>query len=126
MMSMWGKTKEKKDRLCIPEHQKVRIEKTTKPLEEELKPLEESKSARALFSVTDSFQLHELSVIKGTVTKGTITKKDKILLGEKPLRISELWINEKKVDVLHEGDSGAIFINSRNVRVAPGDVLEIE
>ncbi|MEM4598251.1 MAG: hypothetical protein QW400_01010 [Candidatus Diapherotrites archaeon] len=126
MMAMWNRSQKKKDRLCIPEHQRAKIESLAKPGEEDLGSVEEETNARALFAVSDSFQLHELSVIKGTVTRGVITKKDKILLGEKPLRIYELWVNEKKVDALHEGETGAIFIKARNVRVAAGDTLELE
>ncbi|MEM4662888.1 MAG: hypothetical protein QXM75_02615 [Candidatus Diapherotrites archaeon] len=128
MIAMWDKkmVEKKKDRLCIPEHQKARIEKIAEKQKNNTEEGEDLSGARAMFEVTDCFQLHDLSVIKGTVTKGIITKKDKLIVKEKTQRIYELWVNEKKVDALHEGDSGAIFVKAKNIRLAPGDIIEIE
>jgi selenocysteine-specific translation elongation factor len=106
--------------ICIPEHQRKRTEKLAK---EETKKAIKSDAA---FEVTDYFQIHEFAVIRGNVLKGIITNKDKLLIEGKKIKIAELWVNDKKVNMLNEGDSGAIFINARGLRLQPGEIVQVE
>ena len=106
--------------VCIPEHQKRRIEELSKK-EPKIKA-----SGDASFEVTEYFQIHEFAIIKGNVLKGIVTNKDKLLIGGKKIKIAELWMNNRKVCMLNEGDSGAIFINTKGLRLQPGEVLPIE
>jgi len=110
-------------KICVPEHQKAKVEKLAEQAKELAEASEEPKASGA-FEVTDCFQLHELTVIKGNVIKGLITNKDKLLIGDKGLRIAELWVNDKKVNMLNEGEAGAIFLKAKGIRLQAGDIVQ--
>ena len=120
LLKLLQKEEKKPLGICIPEHQRKRTEQLVKS---EAKRAIKSDAA---FEVTDCFQIHEFAVIRGNVLKGIITNKDKLLIEGKKVKIAELWVNDKKVNMLDEGDSGAIFINTKGLRLRPGTIIQVE
>ncbi|MEM0360356.1 MAG: hypothetical protein QXK06_03415 [Candidatus Diapherotrites archaeon] len=114
--------KEEKTRsygVCIPLHKK---EKTAK---EEEKPVE-AKPDSTEFQVDGYYQSKTQAMVRGTVKKGTITTKNKALIGGKEFKIAEIRINQDKVKILKEGDYGAIFLRGKGIPLHGGKIIEIK
>jgi len=110
--------------ICIPEHQKQKIEKLAEQATNEVKGANIPKNSAA-FEVEECFNIHGLTMIRGKVLRGMVTDKDKVILEGKKLRISELRVHDRKVKILGEGDYGAIFLNIEHLRLQPGTIIEI-
>lgn len=125
MVGLWKANTQKSGpaKICVPEHQKAKVEKVAEKQDAEIA---EAQDKQAAFEVKDCFQLHELTVIKGSVIRGMITNKDKLLLAGKSQRIAELWVNDKKVNILNEGETGAIFVKAKGIRLQAGDIVQVE
>lgn len=110
--------------ICIPEHQKQKIEKLAEKVDDEVKSASIPKSSAA-FEVEEYFEIHGFAMIRGKVLRGIVTDKDKVLIGGKKIKITELRIDDRKVKILDEGERGAIFLNTEHLHLQPGTVIEI-
>lgn len=110
--------------VCIPEHQKQKIEMLAERATNEAKSAGVPKNSAA-FEVEECFEIHGLAMIRGKVLRGMVTDKDKVLLESKKIKIIELRIDDRKVKMLDEGERGAIFVNAEHLRLQPGSVIEI-
>ncbi len=124
--------------VVIPEHQQKKIERETreaqiKVIEEEEQKKEEEKQqiifagASPMFEVDGLFSVGGISMVKGTLMKGRIKPKQKILSRDKKFTIIELRKNSQKVPILLQGENGALFLKEKKgFNFKQGDLLEIK
>jgi len=119
-------SKPKKSRrlgVCVPDHQKERIELEIEEIQKEKKKDSVENNA---FEVSGYYEVWGSAMLKGTLLSGRITSKNKIVLGDREIKIKELQFNSRKVKALEEGDSGAVFLKAKGLRIEAGQVLDIK
>ncbi len=109
--------------VCVPEHQKEKIELEIKEIEKEKKKQSVENNA---FEVSGYYEVWGNAMLKGTLLSGRITSKNKIVVDGKEIKIKEIQFNGRKAKALQEGETGALFLNAKGLRIEAGQVIEIK
>ncbi len=109
--------------VCVPEHQKKKIDLEIEEIRQEKKAASVENNA---FEVSGYYEVHDLAMVKGTLLRGRITSKNRVLLGEQDFKIREVQQNGRRVRALEEGDSGAVFLKAKGLLIRAGQILDIK
>ena len=120
LLGIFGQGKAKKSLgTCIPEARKKKLSKEAGEVEPEIGQGPNS------FKVTGVFQAHESITLQGKMLEGCVKAGDKIDVLGKKMTVEGISIEQKSVEQIREGQSGALFLKARSFPILKaGTILE--
>jgi len=128
--------KQQGHQIVIPEHRIKKLQRELKQKEQERKGGRPEKTKvrriilpgkKPLFEVHEIFGVGGISMIKGTVLRGRIKPRAKVVLKKKKFSVNEVMKNNQKVAALFEGEYGTLFFNRlSSLPWKQGNIIEFE
>ena len=113
--------------VCIPQHEQDKIETAVKEVRIQSVEIAKKNSVEGIaFELDGYYEVRDIAMLSGRVIKGRITKKKKAFLNDKEYKVSELQKAHQDVDVLEEGEHGAVFLKGKGLLVQTGSILEFK